>query len=200
VIEDLLFAREIKQMDLRGFTLIPDHSHLMFVPMGREDYSRVMGTFKRNVSRDINDLITGRSFVRNLSAGDDSGISAGDDSGISAGDDSGIPAGDDSNRRLRENFKQTQRKYLHLTFELYVEHFRNLEQIANKYRMKYPMKGPFIRFQWQKSFRDHIIRDDRDYYNHLDYIYNNAVKHGLVTNADDWPFMWKEGLKWPKRQ
>jgi len=41
------------------------------------------------------------------------------------------------------------------------------------------------------SFKDHTIRDDRDYY--------NAVKHGLAANPWDWPYMWIEGMKWPKR-
>lgn len=30
---------------------------------------------------------------------------------------------------------------------------------------------------------------DRDYYNHLDCIYNNAVKNGLAANPWDWPSM-----------
>ncbi|MGB8983510.1 MAG: transposase, partial [Anaerolineales bacterium] len=35
---------------------------------------------------------------------------------------------------------------------------------------------------WQKRFWDHVIRDDRDFENHLHYIHFNPVKHGYVTD------------------
>ncbi len=41
---------------------------------------------------------------------------------------------------------------------------------------------------WQRRFWEHKIKDDIDYQNHMDYIHYNSVKHGLVTNANDWPF------------
>lgn len=40
---------------------------------------------------------------------------------------------------------------------------------------------------WQKRFWDHVIRDERDYLNHLHYIHYNPVKHGLVTRPEDYP-------------
>ncbi len=40
---------------------------------------------------------------------------------------------------------------------------------------------------WQPRFWEHTIRDARDYHVHLDYIHMNAVKHGLVQCAADWP-------------
>jgi putative transposase len=39
---------------------------------------------------------------------------------------------------------------------------------------------------WQKRFWDHVIRDDRDFENHLHYIHYNPVKHGLVKDPRDW--------------
>jgi putative transposase len=35
---------------------------------------------------------------------------------------------------------------------------------------------------WQNRFWDHIIRDQNDLNNHLDYIHYNPVKHGLVND------------------
>jgi len=35
---------------------------------------------------------------------------------------------------------------------------------------------------WQKRFWDHLIRDQRDFNNHVDYIHYNPVKHCLVTD------------------
>ena len=39
---------------------------------------------------------------------------------------------------------------------------------------------------WQRGFWDHVIRDDRDYLNHINYIHYNPVKHGLVARAGDY--------------
>jgi putative transposase len=41
------------------------------------------------------------------------------------------------------------------------------------------------KFQWQKSFHDHVIRDDRDLENHFYYTELNFLKHGL---PDDWRY------------
>jgi hypothetical protein len=34
---------------------------------------------------------------------------------------------------------------------------------------------------------EHMIRDDRDFARHVDYIHCNPVKHGWVRRAGDWP-------------
>jgi len=41
---------------------------------------------------------------------------------------------------------------------------------------------------WQRRYWEHLIRDDRDYAQHADYIHYNPVKHGLVAQAKDWPY------------
>lgn len=40
---------------------------------------------------------------------------------------------------------------------------------------------------WQRRFWEHVIRDDRDYENHMDYLHFNPVKHGYVNFVKDWP-------------
>ncbi len=40
---------------------------------------------------------------------------------------------------------------------------------------------------WQRRFWEHLIRDDLDFANHVDYIHINPVKHGYVKKAVDWP-------------
>ncbi|BAN50809.1 transposase [Metapseudomonas resinovorans] len=40
---------------------------------------------------------------------------------------------------------------------------------------------------WQRRFWEHLIRDERDYIAHVDYIHFNPVKHGLVGAVRDWP-------------
>jgi putative transposase len=39
---------------------------------------------------------------------------------------------------------------------------------------------------WQRRYWEHLIRDDFDYENHMDYIHYNPVRHGLVTRPQDW--------------
>lgn len=46
-----------------------------------------------------------------------------------------------------------------------------------------------ITFQWQKSFLDHIIIDERDFHNHIEYTRYNPVKAGLVENPENYSFL-----------
>jgi putative transposase len=39
---------------------------------------------------------------------------------------------------------------------------------------------------WQRRFWEHMIRDDDDFRKHMDYIHYNPVKHGLVSQVQDW--------------
>lgn len=39
---------------------------------------------------------------------------------------------------------------------------------------------------WQPRFWEHVIRDESDFHNHLDYIHFNPVKHGCVQRPGDW--------------
>lgn len=41
---------------------------------------------------------------------------------------------------------------------------------------------------WQRRFWEHTVRDKADFQRHMDYVHFNPVKHGLVSNANDWPF------------
>jgi putative transposase len=41
---------------------------------------------------------------------------------------------------------------------------------------------------WQRRFWEHLIRNETDYRNHMDYLHYNPVKHGLVGAVVDWPW------------
>lgn len=41
---------------------------------------------------------------------------------------------------------------------------------------------------WQRRYWEHVIRDERDYAIHMDYVHFNPVRHGLVANVSDWPY------------
>ena len=40
---------------------------------------------------------------------------------------------------------------------------------------------------WQHRYWEHLIRDEQDYRQHVDYIHWNPVKHGHVQRARYWP-------------
>ncbi len=41
---------------------------------------------------------------------------------------------------------------------------------------------------WQRRFWEHLIRDERDYRAHMDYVHINPVKHGVISRVCDWPY------------
>jgi len=41
---------------------------------------------------------------------------------------------------------------------------------------------------WQRRFWEHLIRDDQDLMQHVEYIHYNPVKHGLVKAPRDWEY------------
>jgi putative transposase len=41
---------------------------------------------------------------------------------------------------------------------------------------------------WQRRFYEHTIRDNDDFKVHLEYIHNNAVKHGYASCPHLWPY------------
>lgn len=41
---------------------------------------------------------------------------------------------------------------------------------------------------WQRRFWEHVIRDQKDFNRHLDYIHRNPLKHELVTRVLAWPY------------
>lgn len=41
---------------------------------------------------------------------------------------------------------------------------------------------------WQRRFWEHLLRDQADFNNHIDYIHWNPVKHGWAKRVVDWPY------------
>jgi REP element-mobilizing transposase RayT len=192
-VEDLRFACGLKELELFGYTVLPDHVHILFQPPGGSNCSEAVGSLKRNASRDINDLLSGKPFVRNLYDVAEGGSPA-EGNAPSEGDDSNRPL---HLRRLLHNFHISKRRHPHLTFDTYKSHFDRLESIRQTYEPDKAAANDLPYFRWQKSFRDHIIRDQRDFDNHIQYIYNNAVKHKLAKSPHLWPWMWVESMTSP---
>ena len=41
---------------------------------------------------------------------------------------------------------------------------------------------------WQEGFWDHVIRNQKDLINHIEYIRWNPIKHGHVRRPEEWPY------------
>jgi putative transposase len=50
---------------------------------------------------------------------------------------------------------------------------------------------------WQKRFWEHRIRDEEDFFRHVNYIHYNPVKHGLVRCPHQWPH--SSFLRWAEQ-
>lgn len=68
-----------------------------------------------------------------------------------------------------------------------IKRYFSLELTKNEYispvRLKKRERGI-----WQRRFWEHVIRDEQDYLNHIEYIHTNPIKHGYVEHALDWPY------------
>jgi REP element-mobilizing transposase RayT len=174
---DLWFASRIMEFRLYGYTVAGDHVHLLVQPMGPRNISQVMASLKRNVSRDINDMIQDRSRTPVL-------------------------AGDDSNRPLQVYDEGSIKAMMivHPTLDITTlkRHFELLRELRLGFGANSRRKDEAMKFQWQKSFYDHVIRGEQDFLQHLNYILGNAVKHKLTTEAEDWRWMWVYGMDEPE--
>jgi putative transposase len=80
--------------------------------------------------------------------------------------------------------------HMHCIWELIdddLDYSRRWSIIKRKFTQAYVhdnQKPPF----WQNRFWAHLITDEKDYENHINYIHYNPVKHGLVEKASGWPW------------
>ena len=58
-----------------------------------------------------------------------------------------------------------------------------IEEYRSKIRCKKRERGI-----WQRRFWEHFIIDDEDLIHHINYVYINPLKHGLVSQVRDWPY------------
>lgn len=42
---------------------------------------------------------------------------------------------------------------------------------------------------WQRRYWEHLVRDERDYARHVDYMHWDSMRHGLVQCLVDWPYV-----------
>ena len=71
-----------------------------------------------------------------------------------------------------------------------------MDGIVIQYRKRFIKKHGQIQletspFRWQSSFHDHVIRNQKDFFKHLNYIALNCVKHNICEHEENykWSFL-----------
>lgn len=169
-IQELHLGQQIHGFKLFAYTINPDHVHLLIQPNSVSDYSKIMHFLKRNFSRNINKILFP---IRD------------DDNGHHEGED-GHHEGEDDHPRLHgayHNHNGNHNNHPRVRTTSPLSYFdKTIKIYFDKFKSKYGGGHPFPKFKWQESFYDHIIRDDADFYKHVQYIKIQWIKHGLVGN------------------
>ena len=176
-IEELKLAKKMKRFSIFAFCLNYDHFHLLIDPQNNiANYSKVMQFFKRHVSRNLN-IIMGHNpkDLENLLIEHDKVSAIPNVPPESVHHEIVYPEEGDIGqcRLLRDEFDKTVLKY------------------REKYVEKHGRKICQPEFKWQKSFHDHIIREENDFEHHWNYTMYNFTKHNLPA---DWKYT---GLNFP---
>ena len=156
-----------------------DHVHLLVQPFGLSDISDFIGSLKRNVSRDINDMIQNNPRTR-----------------ISAADDSNRPLPGNS-ETIRASIEAMKAAHPALGVATLERHFQLMRELRIRFRTSSQLGAQPMEFRWQGSFNDYVIRSEDEFSQHLEYIFGNAVKHRLTAAAEDWRWMWIFGTDEP---
>ena len=63
------------------------------------------------------------------------------------------------------------------------------KQFHHTFLQKYPYSHNIFhsKFKWQKSFHDHVVSDKQDFFNHLNSVRINPIKHDPPEN---WHYRW----------
>ncbi len=158
-VETMEYCRIIKKFMLYGYKINPDHVH-MLIKQGKDDDSnhRLFHNFS-NIMGSIK-----RNFARDYN------------DLISGNDFIRFPE--------KRRFLQKRRFESSLLEEWgsFMEHIENIQNLRLEFFMKYGNNHGFAPFKWQKSFHYHIIEDDIDMNNHINYLKRQYVKHRLREN------------------
>ncbi|MDH5721524.1 MAG: transposase [Spirochaetia bacterium] len=83
--------------------------------------------------------------------------------------------GDDPDRRLQHHGTR------HHQPENFIKYRKRIDKFIKSHKPHF-QKINLPKFKWQKSFHDHYIRDEIDFFNHVAYIKRQHIKHNLSAN------------------
>ena len=155
---NLRLCKQLKEFLLYGWVLIYDHFHLQVQPGDKFNISDVMFSIKKQFSHDVNRIMGYNKLYFDVKS-----------ETLKAG--KRLPA-----------FRVSSTDEMAI-----IKHQKFVTQLHDRFIQKYKNQNIFPKFRWKESFHDHYIRNDRDFDEHMEYIANNPVKHGL---PDDWSYVY----------
>ena len=169
-VETLNFSRWVHDFETLAYKINPDHIHLIFQPGKSSNYSEIMQTIKRNFSRDCNDLIFNRSFIRNLN------------SYRRRFESSPVLLQNSLNRELKQGFSGDKYDLVNIRFlEIFENHLLKLNSLRDEYHSK--IRNTVFHFKWQKSFHVWIIENEIALFEKIDYIRHQSLHHKYDNNS-----------------
>ena len=165
-VEELRLVKQLKQFELHAFGLNYNHFHLLIMSSQEFDISKIMQSLRRHFIRNVN-IVMGFN-EQNIPPESAIGQSRfhGEALFLKTNNVSEIPKAHNS-RESKEIIK---------AFDLHSL------KLKNKFTQKYGANQDVPKFQWQKSFHDHVIRNEKDFKRHHYYTQYNFLKHGLPKN------------------
>ena len=161
-VENLRICKELKNFKLYAFTIMFDHVHLLLRPGNDFNISKVMQSLKKSFSRDFNNFIY---FANNIEISNNN-------------------EGEIHESRLhccwKSRFQGKQYSFRQnkiFTIPKYEKYIKQIDKFQN-----------VPRFKWQQSFHDHVIRNEKDFLKHLNYVVFNCVRHKLCE--DETKYKW----------
>jgi len=179
-IANLRLCKIMHKFSLYAFIVILHHFHLLFFPGDVKGLSKIMHFLKRNISRDINFILgySSEGAIHESLLRMEEEVNLGVRGKILHKNLNFLPARSD--RKLKNKYKVYRR--------LLEEHWEFLKKLKNQFHEKYGVNHKFPKFRWQKSFRDHYIRNQKDFEAHIKYIHNNPFKH-KIKNAENYKYI-----------
>jgi len=157
MVEQIWLVQQLMKFQMYAYAIMPDHVHLLIQPQTEFNYSHIMFSIKKQFSHNVNRVMGYNQFYNNH-----------DTCSPRRRASACAPSGDRGHHQNQ----------IIDDFEKKLTHFRDA------FAQKHPGACPHPRFAWQKSFYDHIIRNETDFYNHVKYISRQNEKH--VTNGMVW--------------
>ncbi len=178
LIEEIKLCKLFKEFRLIAFSIIYDHLNLIAQPYGNTNISKLMQFIKKHTSRNINYIIA-PPIKNDINNPHPKATLINVAFGAGHTESTHVTEGDNNHCRLRHAEYE---KY-EIQINKFIEKLNNLK---TQFHQKYDVtQNPHPKFRWQKSYRDHVCRDDHDLQNHYTYTVYNHQKHGLPEN---WPY------------
>jgi REP element-mobilizing transposase RayT len=174
-VDEIEIVHVLKDCDIIGYKVNPDHVHMLIKPSDKANYSECIRSLRTNFSRNAN-----RVMERSRDEIDPEYIIA------------------------KSEEKSHIRRPGHVTWpsdvtvpsneippdaafsEMINKHSERISSYRDHFRKKYQGNRFMPVFRWQSRFHDHVIRDEVDLVNHIRYIENQWIKHGLKENKWLW--------------